>query len=214
MDSATLSIIKVLAPFNSMTEQQFDAVMAEGKVTQKARGTLIFKRSIADDYLYWLIEGSINLLDANFNTSVCVAGDQQASDAMDDCSPHRVSAVCNEDSLILAVNRASLNTIVENREENDSNDETKDWMSALLSTPLFEFIPPKNIQSLFKHFEQVHHQKGDIVIRQNDPGDYFYAIRSGRVKVVLEKDGANIRIAELGIGDTFGQDALVSDDLR
>ena len=214
MDSATLSIIKVLAPFNSMTEQQFDAVMAEGKVTQKARGTLIFKRSTADDYLYWLIEGSINLLDANFNTSVCRAGDQQASDAMDDCSPHRVSAVCNEDSLILAVNRASLNTIVENREESDSNDETKDWMSALLSTPLFEFIPPKNIQSLFKHFEQVDHQKGDIVIRQNDPGDYFYAIRSGRVKVVLEKDGANILIAELGIGDTFGQDALVSDDLR
>ena len=87
-------------------------------------------------------------------------------------------------------------------------------MSALLSTPLFEFIPPKNIQSLFKHFEQVDHQKGDIVIRQNDPGDYFYAIRSGRVKVVLEKDGANILMAELGIGDTFGQDALVSDDLR
>jgi CRP-like cAMP-binding protein len=214
MDNTTLSIIKALTPFDTMTEHQFNALMAEGNVSQKARGTLIFKRSTSDDYLYWLIEGSINLLDANFNTSVCRAGDTLASRAIDDSSPHQVSAVCEEDSLILTVNKTDLANILENREESDSIDETKDWMSALLSTPLFEFIPPKNIQALFKAFESVHLQKGEIIIRQNDPGDYFYAIRSGRVKVELEKEGASILIANLGIGDTFGQDALVSDDLR
>ena len=87
-------------------------------------------------------------------------------------------------------------------------------MSELLSTPRFEFIPPKNIQTLFKRFEQVHHQKGDIIIRQNDSADYFYAIRSGKVKVEMDKAGTNLLVAELGIGETFGQDALVSDDRR
>ncbi|MBT3425799.1 MAG: cyclic nucleotide-binding domain-containing protein [Gammaproteobacteria bacterium] len=214
MDTTTRSAINNLSPFNSMTENQLDAAIAESKLIQAVPGSLIFKRSTTDEYQYWLLKGAIKLLDANFNASIFRSDDKQANQPIDDCSPHTVSAVCEEDSEILTANKATLQAILENFDETSTQEETKDWMSELLSTPLFEFIPPKNIQTLFKRFEQVHHQKGDIIIRQNDPGDYFYAIRSGRVKVEMEKDGTNLLVAELAIGETFGQDALVSDDLR
>lgn len=214
MDTTTRSVIKSLSPFNTMTENQFETAIAESELTQATPGTLIFKRSTTDKYQYWLLKGTINLLDANFNTSIFRSDDENADQPIDDYSPHTVSAVCAENSEILTVNKVILQTILENFDESSTQEKTKDWMSELLSTPLFEFIPPKNIQALFKRFEQIHHQKGDIIIRQNDPGDYFYAIRSGRVKVEMEQDGTNLLIAELAIGDTFGQDALVSDDLR
>ncbi len=214
MDSTTRSAIKRLSPFNTMTENQFDAAITESQLNQMVSGTLIFKRSTTDENQYWLLKGAVNLLDSNFNSAVFLSDDEQAAHPIDDCSPHTVSAVCKEDSEILTINKAALRTVLEGLDASSTQNETRDWMNELLSTPLFEFIPPKNIQTLFKRFEQVHHQKGDIIIRQNDPGDYFYAIRSGRVKVEMEKEGDHILIAELGIGETFGQDALVSDDLR
>jgi rhodanese-related sulfurtransferase len=85
-----------------------------------------------------------------------------------------------------------------------------DWMSMLLSSPLFEFIPPANIQTLFSKFEEIKFDADKVVIRQNETGDYFYVIQSGKVKVVRSAGTKTMLLAELKAGDCFGQDALVS----
>jgi len=57
---------------------------------------------------------------------------------------------------------------------------------------------------------------GEVVIRQGDPGDYFYTIHEGRC-VVTRKDSPSAEaqfLAELGSGASFGEDALVSDAKR
>ena len=86
-----------------------------------------------------------------------------------------------------------------------------DWMSALLSSPLFEFIPPANIQTLFSKFEEIKFDVDEVVFRQNETGDYFYVIQSGTVHVVRSIGKKTMLLAELKTGDCFGQDALVSD---
>jgi rhodanese-related sulfurtransferase len=64
--------------------------------------------------------------------------------------------------------------------------------------------------------QRMPHRTGDVVIQQGSEGDYFYAIVSGRCIVTretpLNKDG--IRLAELGVGDTFGEEALISEAKR
>src|SRR5690606_8930511 len=56
----------------------------------------------------------------------------------------------------------------------------------------------------------------DVVIHQGAEGDYFYAIVTGKCVVTretpLNKEG--IRLAELGVGDTFGEEALISETKR
>jgi len=64
--------------------------------------------------------------------------------------------------------------------------------------------------------QQVNHKANDVIIKQGDEGDYFYIITRGRCVVTretpLNKDG--IRLAELEVGDTFGEEALISEAKR
>jgi len=55
-----------------------------------------------------------------------------------------------------------------------------------------------------------------VVIKQGDEGDYFYIIVSGKCAVTretpLSREG--IKLAELGVGDTFGEEALIAEAKR
>ena len=89
-------------------------------------------------------------------------------------------------------------------------------MTTLLQTKAFHRIPPANIQAIFMRMQRINCRAGDVVIKQGDEGDYFYAIVSGRCTVTretpLNKEG--IKLAELGMGDTFGEEALISEAKR
>lgn len=71
-------------------------------------------------------------------------------------------------------------------------------------------LTPPEIQVILDHLESQVHVAGEIVFRQGDPGDRFYLIRSGRVRVVM--DGAPI--ARLTEGQFFGELALLTGEGR
>jgi len=58
------------------------------------------------------------------------------------------------------------------------------------------------------------YRPGEVIIRQGDVGDCMFVIQSGKVEVVLEKEGKEIRLAELGEGEFFGEMALFEKDVR
>jgi putative ABC transport system ATP-binding protein len=57
-------------------------------------------------------------------------------------------------------------------------------------------------------------EAGEVVIRQGDPGELFYLIRSGKVDVVVQQDSVSRQVAELGEGQYFGEAALLRDEPR
>jgi rhodanese-related sulfurtransferase len=92
----------------------------------------------------------------------------------------------------------------------------EDWMTMLLQTKAFHKIPPANIQAIFMRMQQINYRAGDVIIKQGAEGDYFYVLIRGTALVTretpLSKDG--IKLAELHLGDTFGEEALISDAKR
>ena len=58
--------------------------------------------------------------------------------------------------------------------------------------------------------------RGDVIVRQGDPGETFYLVRSGTVEVTRRAGaaGAEDHITTLGPGTCFGERALMEDDLR
>jgi len=91
-----------------------------------------------------------------------------------------------------------------------------DWMTTLLQTKAFHRIPPANIQAIFMRMQRTPCRAGEVIIRQGSDGDYFYAIVSGKCAVTretpLSREG--IKLAELAVGDTFGEEALIAEAKR
>jgi rhodanese-related sulfurtransferase len=98
----------------------------------------------------------------------------------------------------------------------DALAETGDWMTTLLQTKAFHRIPPANIQAIFMRMQRINYRSGDVVIKQGTEGDFFYVVISGRCVVTretpLNKEG--IKLAELGPGDSFGEEALIAEAKR
>lgn len=99
--------------------------------------------------------------------------------------------------------------------------EATDWrmmsgMFALdnLTVGVFASLPPANIQSLLGKFNRIQVKRGEAIVKQGDPGDYYYLIESGRCKVSRLVAGSSMQLAELKEGNAFGEEALVADTAR
>jgi len=55
---------------------------------------------------------------------------------------------------------------------------------------------------------------GEVIIRQGEAGDCMYEIQGGKVEVIQEKSGKEVRLAVLGKGDFFGEMAIFEHDVR
>lgn len=218
MQAEDIEIIKNLIPFNQLNEGDLTAVLEQAKVQLLPKGKMIFKRAEEDEKVYWLLTGSVDLLDEKFDVKNRKAGDDVTKNAIDNNSPHRLTAVTTEDAKVLICNRETMSMFMGGGPSTGPTEEDVgegiDWMSTLLSSPLFEFIPPSNIQTLFSKFEEVKYESGDAVITQGEKGDYFYVIQAGRAKVERSAGDKTAILAELKPGDNFGQDALVVDTPR
>lgn len=102
-----------------------------------------------------------------------------------------------------------------------SNGDTADWraMSGIfdarkLTIGAFANLPAANIESLLACFKRQCVKRGDVIVRQNEPGDYYYVIERGRAQVTRTVAGARVELAELNTGDAFGEEALIAETTR
>jgi len=87
-------------------------------------------------------------------------------------------------------------------------------LDRLADHPLFAGLGRGELGRIANAMLVTRHSAGDVVIRQGEPGDRFFLLIDGRVEVVREVDGADIRLAELGARDFFGEMALLDDAPR
>lgn len=66
---------------------------------------------------------------------------------------------------------------------------------------------PENIYSCL-------YKAGDVIFRRGEPGDHAYFIERGTVDVIIEKDGADFVIAQLGPGEIIGEMSMIDDAPR
>jgi putative ABC transport system ATP-binding protein len=80
--------------------------------------------------------------------------------------------------------------------------------------PLFADLQTSTLTEVADKMMVEQADAGDVVIRQGDPGELFYLIRSGKVDVTVEDATGKRVVAELGEGQYFGEAALLRDEPR
>lgn len=93
--------------------------------------------------------------------------------------------------------------------------DTPDWRRLLGALPLsvltqgvFAQLPPAHIATLLARFERVHCAQGEVLVREGEPGDYYYLIEQGQCRV--SRAAAETPLADLAAGDAFGEEALLA----
>lgn len=82
------------------------------------------------------------------------------------------------------------------------------------SNPLFFSLKPDHIEEIASKFKVLRFNPHDTIIKEGEPGDSFYILKEGHVRVIKESpEGENI-LAELAPPEGFGEMALLIDEQR
>jgi len=213
-------LLQELVPLNALSSERFREVSEKIVVEKVLAGDYLFRKGDRDNQSIYLLEGKVNLIDGFRKvTSEVEAGTDISRYPIANLQPRSLSARAVKKVLIAKVDTGMLDVFLTWDQSAAAEvaefgaDTNKDWMTRILQSEAFIKMPPSMIQSLLIKMEALPVKAGDIVIRQGDSGDYFYTIHEGRCTVTRKTtgDGEEQLLAEMGEGDFFGEDALVSD---
>lgn len=87
----------------------------------------------------------------------------------------------------------------------------KNEVDVLKRVPLFSGVDAAKLKLLAFTSKVVRFKAGDILFRQNDPGDSAYVILSGKARVFVDGPDGEIDLAEVGETDFVGEIAILCD---
>jgi CRP-like cAMP-binding protein len=181
-------------------------------------GGFLFKRGKALPESYFLLDGTLDLIDSNFNTSSLAAGSDAAMLALNGDPVTSVTARATSRVLAFAINREHLARLVSYSQSNPHSTERSyaaehpelveddDWFERLLDSHLFSRIPMAHVQQLFTRLRSIPVKAGEKIMREGERGDYFYVLASGNA--VITNALGTIRV-DLTPGMSFGEEALL-----
>lgn len=223
--------LKAHKPFSDLNEKFRKHVIFNSVAVEFKKGETVFGKQRDGSKWTYLLKGKLAFKSGMLSKKVLDAATDACLFDIDRQIPDGLDAAAVEDGHILIVDRELMDTALAwtqtaNIEEAQSagaapvatvteglEEEEGDWMTNLLSFPLFFNLPPANISRAFTLFEHVEMKKGDRVFEQGAEGDYFYVVVSGKASVVFDAESGKKPIL-LEAGSYFGEDALLSDKPR
>jgi CRP-like cAMP-binding protein len=58
------------------------------------------------------------------------------------------------------------------------------------------------------------YEAGEVILRENEPGETAYIIESGQVEVTKKQNGTSVHLAYIGPGKSFGEMSMIDDKPR
>ncbi len=214
--------LRSFSPLNGLKRDNLRAILDKILLLEASRGQTLFKKGDTEKRIVYVLSGMIELTEDNKVVETITGGTDEARNPIAPILPRQQTAVAAGDVKYISLDSELLDVTLTWDQtgiyevgdfSNEQLSETGDWMAAFLNVKAFQSIPPANIQTIFLRLQQINYKAGDIVIRQGSEGDYFYVVRQGRCMVTRETplNDQGINLAELDVGDTFGEEALLSD---
>lgn len=215
--------LRRLIPLNTLSAQRFDAVCAAVRIEDAPKGTALFHQGDATHEFVYLLSGTVALQAGGVEMDSVGSGTDVARFALAHQNPRKVAAIAKD-----AIRYVRIPTeLVYPKEEvrtpppearavEVSESAESDWMSSLLRSPIFQRLPPANLQAVLRAIQEVKVKAGDVIFYQDDVGDYFYIIKHGQCSLTRKPNAhaKEIKLATLKSRDTFGEDALISEQPR
>jgi CRP-like cAMP-binding protein len=223
-----IELLRTFSPLDGLKRDNLTALARKVQIRELSPRQVLFKEGDTEKRTVYVVSGSLELSSGDKVEEIIKGGTDAARNPVAAGIPRRVTARAKDRVQYIAIDADLLDVMLtwdqtgsyEVAEMGDKEEGggggSDDWMTMLLQTKAFHKIPPANIQAIFMRMQQINYKAGDVVLKQGADGDYFYVLTRGKSLVTretpLNKDG--IKLAELVVGNTFGEEALISDAKR
>lgn len=224
-----LGLLRSFSPLDGLKSENLQSLARKTTLREMTAGRLLFKEGDSDKRTFYLVSGVLELLQDDRTVTVLRGGSPEARNAIAPFTPRRYTAravsnrvefiTIDSDMLDMMLTWDQTGSYEVSELSSGGSEQapaSDDWMTTLLQTKAFHRIPPANIQAIFMRMQRLDAKTGDVIIKQGDDGDFFYVIVKGKCVVTRETplNRAGIKLAELSMGDTFGEEALIADAKR
>jgi len=224
-EQVNTELLRGFSPLDGLKRDNLAALARKVQVREMSPGQLLFKEGDTEKRTIYIVSGIFELVDKGKVVGTIQGGTDAARNPVAAVYPRQVTGRARDRVTFISIDSDLLDVMLtwdqtgtyEVSELHGTGAQSgEDWMTMLLQTKAFHKIPPANIQAIFMRMQQINYRTGDVILKQGSEGDFFYVLIRGNALVTretpLSKEG--IKLAELKVGDTFGEEALISDAKR
>ncbi len=224
-EQVSTELLRGFSPLDGLKRDNLAALARKVQIREMSPGQLLFKEGDTEKRTLYIVSGVLELVDQGKIVGAVKGGTEFARNPVAPVFPRRVSGRARDRVQFISIDSDLLDVMLTwdqtgtyevSELAGKSDQSSQDWMTMLLQTKAFHKIPPANIQAIFMRMQQINYRTGDVILKQGAEGDYFYVLIRGTALVTretpLSKEG--IKLAELSVGDTFGEEALISEAKR
>jgi len=202
-------LLRNFSPLDGLKPESLAALARKVSFEVLPQGRSLFREGISDERTFYLVRGEVELRSTDSTLFVVRAGTAEARNPLAPSRPRRFTARAASNIEYLSIDSDLLDVILtwdqtgiyEVKEVSaESPVASDDWMLTLLQSKAFHSIPASNLQAMFTRMQRVPYRAGEVVIKQGDKGDYFYAITTGSCAVTREAATSreSVKLAVLG----------------
>ncbi|GAB2189464.1 cyclic nucleotide-binding domain-containing protein [Sessilibacter sp. MAH2] len=126
-------------PFSTLDRKYLEAICDKSQIDKYTKGKIVFKRGKDLPSLYYLVDGEVKLVDANFQSRHIDLNHEEARYALNELNPSKESAVAASDVVILELNRHVVDAVL-TKSESQNNQETVAAAAAVSSSETSGFV--------------------------------------------------------------------------
>jgi CRP-like cAMP-binding protein len=221
--SVSSSDLAQLYPLDKLRPENLEQLAREAQIEEVAKGAVLFKAGDTDENTLFLLSGRVRGDYPDGKKKEIDASTLQGRYALGDLQPRRFTAtVVSFTATLVKIDRRYTEKIQtwdqlsssENFRYYDPSPDANRWVFRLLQSRALHKLPTGNIERMFQRFEEIQVASGDVIIREGEVADYYYAIKDGAASVSKSLETGSAIVAYLVRGDTFGEDALLAGTAR
>jgi CRP-like cAMP-binding protein len=207
-------------PFTLLSKERLSEVVNIVRFVELRRGEIMQLRgSEANDYLY-VVEGHLEVIQHGSIRSFAGPEDTRNRPFILPGAPATATIVARQNSIICHADRAMLDNLIGWDEvvhlSEDTDEELRDRLELVRNSLVFRRLPLELVESAFRRMNVRTVKAREDIIRMGEDGDAYYIISQGTAETyqIGLYDDQPTKVADLGAGDAFGAEALISGNKR
>jgi putative peptide zinc metalloprotease protein len=220
-ERSLLRMLQEMAIFSGLSQGEIFLISSRLQIKRFGKGMTVVKQGDVGDELYIIKSGKVEvsvrsdaddterivayLGEGEYFGEVALVGDVLRTATCRATTPLEVWALSKRDFNQLARSNLDLP---------ERLDRAVVTMTMLKRMPLFREFRYKQLNMISSMLKSEVVPPKTVIIRESEPGDAFYIIRSGEVVVTAKSESGEETLARLGEAEYFGEIALVSNQPR